>query len=139
MKGMIRMICNKCNSEIVEGEQCLHRGQLLCEDCYLEILEPPRTCDVAAVHGAKLARKLAGQVGTDGLTELQKNIYNYIKEEGPVTAEQIMNKLTISKQQLERNFAILRHCELVHGFRENGKILLKIWGDDTLGRMNLTD
>ncbi|SMC97683.1 hypothetical protein [Sporomusa malonica] len=133
------MICTKCNSEIPEGEQCLHRGQMLCEDCYLEMLEPPRTCDVAAVHGAKLARKMAGQEGTDGLTELQKNIYNYIKEEGPVTAEQIMNKFSLSKIQMERNFATLRHCELAHGFRDNGKVLIKIWGEDTQGKMDIAD
>lgn len=133
------MLCTKCNNEIPEGEQCLHRNQLLCEDCYLERLEPPRTCDVAAVHSAKLFRKMAGQEGTDGLTELQKSIYDYIKAEGPVTAEQIMNKFSLTKLQLERNFAILRHCELAHGFRENGKILIKLWGEDTLGKMNIAD
>ncbi len=133
------MICTKCNNEIPEGEQCLHRGHVLCEDCYVEILEPPRTCDVAAVHSAKSARKMAGQEGTDGLTELQKAFYNYIKAEGPVTAEQIMNKFSLSKLQVEKNFTILRHCELVHGFRENGKILIKVWGKDTLGKMNIED
>ncbi|WP_371381275.1 hypothetical protein [Sporomusa aerivorans] len=133
------MICNKCKHEIPEGEQCLHRGQMLCEDCYLQMLEPPRTCDVAAVHSAKLARKLAGQEGTDGLTELQKSIYNHIKTEGPVTAEQIMNKLGLTKLEWERNFATLRHCELAHGFRENGKVLIKVWGEDTLGKMNIAD
>ncbi|WP_211285073.1 hypothetical protein [Sporomusa acidovorans] len=117
----------------------MHRGQILCEDCYLEYLEPPRTCDVAAVHGAKMSRKLAGQDGTDGLTETQKNIYNYIKDEGPVTVEQIMSKFNLSKIQYERNFAVLRHCELAHGFRKNGKVMIKIWGKDTLGSMHLTD
>ncbi|WP_211289782.1 hypothetical protein SPSIL_033360 [Sporomusa silvacetica DSM 10669] len=133
------MICTKCNSEIPEGEQCLHHGKMLCEDCYLEVLEPPRTCDVAAVYGAKLARKMAGQEGSDGLTELQKNIYNYINETGSVTAEQIMNKFNLSKLQLERNFAVLRHCELAHGFIENGKKMIKVWGEDTLGKMNIAD
>ncbi|MBP2656656.1 MAG: hypothetical protein H6Q73_4225 [Firmicutes bacterium] len=133
------MICTKCNNEILEGEQCLHLGKMLCEDCYLEMLEPPRTCDVAAVHGAKLARKMAGQEGTDGLTELQKNIYNYIKEEGSVTAEQIMNNFRLSKLQMERNFTVLRHCELAHGYIENGKKMIKLWGEDTLGKMNIAD
>ncbi len=133
------MICTKCNAEIPEGEQCLHRGQLLCEDCYVEMLEPPRTCDVAAVHSAKTSRKIAGQEGTDGLTELQKEFYHYVKAEGPVTAEQIMNKLNLTKLQMEKNFAILRHCELVHGFRENGQIFIKIWEKDTLGRLNSED
>lgn len=133
------MICTKCNNEIPEGEQCTHRGKLLCEDCYLEMLEPPRTCDVAAVHGAKVARKMAGQEGTDGLTEMQKNIYNYIKDEGPVTVEQIMSKFSLSKYQYERNFAVLRHCELAHGYRDGGKVLIKIWEEGTLGTMKFAD
>jgi hypothetical protein len=136
---MTDMLCNKCNTEIPEGEQCSHRGQLLCEDCYLELLEPPRTCDVAAVHSAKVSRKMAGQEGTDGLTELQKGIYDFIKAEGPVTAEQIRSQFSLSKLQWERNFAILRHCELAHGFRADGKVLIKLWGEDTLGKMNLAD
>lgn len=133
------MICTKCNNEIPAGEECQHRGQLLCEDCYVEMLEPPRTCDVAAVHSAKMARKMTGQEGTDGLTEMQKDFYHYVKTEGPVTAEQIMNKLNLSKLQMEKTFAILRHCELVHGFRENGKVLIKIWENNTLGKINIDD
>lgn len=121
------MICTKCNIEISEGEQTLHRGQILCEDCYIELLDPPRTCDVAAVHSAKLARKMAGQEGTDGLTDIQKNIYNYIKAEGSVTHEQIMQQFSLSRLQLDKSFATLRHCELARASRENGKILLTLW------------
>ncbi|MDF2570405.1 MAG: hypothetical protein K0R55_2009 [Sporomusa sp.] len=133
------MICNKCNNEIPEGEQIKYRGQIICEDCYVEMIDPPRTCDVSAVHSAKVTRKLAGQEGTDGLTELQKNVYNFINIEGPVTGEQIMYKFSLSKLQMDKTFAVLRHCELAHGFRENGKIFFKVWGQDTLGKMNIED
>jgi len=50
-----------------------------------------------------------------------------------------LNKFSLSKLQMEKNFAILRHCELVHGFKENGKIMIKVWGEDTLGKMNIAD
>lgn len=131
------MICNKCNSEIPEGEQIKHRGQIICEDCYVEMIDPPRSCDVSAVHSAKMSRKMAGQEGTEGLTEIQKNVYNFIKAEGPVTGEQIMSQFSLSKLQFDKTFAVLRHCELAHGFRENGRILFKIWGQDTLGKMDI--
>ena len=131
------MICPKCNSEISTGEDIQFRGQTICEDCYVELLEPPRSCDVAAVHSAKVSRMAAGQEGTDGLTDLQKDIYNYIKAEGPVTHDQVLQKLGISRLQLEKNFAILRHCELLRAFRENGQVLLTIWTQGGLGEMKI--
>lgn len=133
------MICQKCNSEIPSGEEIKHRGQTLCEDCYVEILEPPRSCDVAAVYSAKSARRAAGQEGTDGLTDLQKDLYNYVKAEGPITHDQIMQKLNISRLQLDKNFAILRHCELLRAFRENGQVFVTIWTEGGPGELNLND
>ena len=133
------MICERCKDEILEGEQCEHMGQTLCEDCYIEAIEPPRTCDVTAVYSAKVARKMAGHEGTDGLTELQKDIYNYIKSDGPVTHEQMMRKFSLAKWQLEKNFATLRHCELVRGFRENGQIYVTVWEHKAQGEKELDD
>ncbi len=131
------MICKQCNNEIPEGEQMQYAGQIICEDCYVEMIEPPRTCDVAAVYSAKQARKMAGHEGTDGLTELQKDIYNFINTEGPVTHAQIMQKFGLSKLQLDKLFATLRHCELVRGFRDNGQIFITIWEKGGPGEMNL--
>lgn len=131
------MICERCKYEVPEGEQFEHMGQFLCEDCYIEAIEPPRTCDVAAVYSAKLARKMAGHEGTDGLTELQKEIYNFIKAEGSVTHDQIMRKFKLAKWQLEKNFATLRHCELVRGYRENNQIFVKVWEEGSPGELNI--
>lgn len=131
------MICERCQDPIPEGEQFDHMGKTLCEDCYIEAIEPPRTCDVTAVYSAKVARKQAGQVGTEGLTELQTDIYNYIKAEGPVTHEQIMTKFKLAKWQLEKNFAVLRHCELVRGFRQDGKVFVTIWQEGGPGELQI--
>lgn len=131
------MICERCQEEIPAGEQCEHMGQVLCEDCYIEAIEPPRTCDVTAVYSAKLSRQMAGQTGTDGLTELQRDIYNYIKDEGSVTHEQIMRKFSLAKWQLEKNFATLRHCELIRGYRENGKIFVTVWQEGGPGELKI--
>lgn len=65
------MICSKCQENIPDGEQMNYRGMILCEDCYVDAVSLPKACDVAAVHSAKLTRKLAGQEGTNGLTKLQ--------------------------------------------------------------------
>ena len=132
------MLCPKCNAEIPVGEEVKFRGQTLCEDCYIELLEPPRSCDVAAVHAAKSARRDAGQEGTEGLTALQKSIYDYVEAEGPVTHAQIMDKLNFSRLQLDKNFAILRHCELLRAFRQDGQIFVTIWTQGGLGEMKLS-
>lgn len=131
------MNCEKCNAQIPEDEQYHHAGKVLCEDCYIEFIEPPRTCDVTAVYSAKISRKMAGHVGTEGLTELQKDIYNFIKEEGPVTPDQILQKLKLEKWQLEKNFATLRHCELVSGYKENNQVYVKIWEKGSPGELKI--
>ncbi len=132
------MICARCRENIPEGEQFEHMGQVLCEDCYIEAIEPPRTCDVTAVYSAKVARRMAGQTGTDGLTELQKDIYNYVKAEGPVTHEQIMKKFKLAKWQLEKQFAVLRHCELLRGFREGGQVYVTVWEEGGPGELKMS-
>lgn len=133
------MICERCREKIDAGEQFAHMGKTLCEDCYIEAIEPLRTCDVAAVYSAKMARKAAGQEGTEGLSELQKDIYDYVKAEGPVTHEQIMKKFNLPKWQLEKNFATLRHCELLRGFREGGQVFVTVWEKGSPGEMEIGD
>ena len=46
------MQCERCKSLIPEGEQMELHGQILCEDCYMDLLSPPRICDPWAVHSA---------------------------------------------------------------------------------------
>jgi len=120
------MICARCGEEIPQGEEMNHMGQSLCEDCYIEAIEPPRTCDVTAVYSAKLARKLAGHEGTDGLTELQKEIYEYVKLNGKVTRENLEKKFQLPKWQLDKQFATLRHCELLRGTKIDGIVYILV-------------
>lgn len=118
------MKCEKCRDPISEGEQYNHDGEVLCEDCYLDAIEPPRTCDVAAVHSAKKTRALAGQTGVEGLTELQKNIYNFIQQQGKATKLELAEKFQLSERELEKQFAVLRHCELLKGRKEGNMVYI---------------
>lgn len=114
------MICQKCKAEIPEGEDLNLSGQTICEDCYVEAVSIPTTCDIAAVHSAKMTRKLAGHEGTDGLTDLQKEIYEYVKEKGKITPEDLASHFKLSILEVQRQFATLRHCELLKGTMING-------------------
>ena len=121
------MICSQCNAAIPADEEIQHRGQILCEDCYIERLEPPKTCDVAAVHSAKQARQQAGHEGSDGLTAPQKAVYEFVRASGLVTHQQIMDQLQLSRPQLDRIFATLRHCELLRACRQEGQVYVTLW------------
>ncbi len=133
------MNCQHCDDKISEEEQYIHMGKILCEDCYIQVIEPPRTCDVTAVYSAKMSRKLAGHVGTEGLTQLQKDIYNFIKEKGRATRAEISEKFKLNERQLENNFATLRHCELVSGFKENNQVYVRVWEKGTPGELSIGD
>lgn len=120
------MICTKCQEEIPQGEEMNYMGRILCEDCYVDAVSLPRTCDVSAVYSAKLSRKLAGQKGTQGLTELQKRIYEYVKINGRVTPEALANEFQLSASQVQREFTTLRHCELLKGTKMDGIVYILI-------------
>ena len=120
------MICTKCQEEIAQGEEMNYRGQVLCEDCYIEAVSVPKTCDVAAVYSAKKARQAAGQQGTEGLTDLQKEIYEYVKANGKVTPDSIAKQFNISTLELQKQFATLRHCELLKGTKIDGELYILV-------------
>jgi len=119
--------CARCGIEVAYEDSYSHRGQELCEDCYMGALQAQKTCDVAATQHAIKHRWAAGQTGTEGLLEIQKKIYEYIKKEGPVTRKQVMDYLNIPEWELDKQVAILRHCELVKGRKNKEGITLVLF------------
>ncbi len=112
------MKCDKCQQEIQENDVHKLREKDLCEDCYIASLHQPKPCDPMAVYGARKTREMLGQEGAEGLTERQQNIYEFIKERQKVTGPEIAENLQLPLEEIEKEFAILRHCELVRGFKE---------------------
>jgi len=118
------MRCDRCGCEISEDESYTYLGQTLCEDCYIDIRYPPKTCDPWAVYSATRSRESSGLKGAEGLTDLQKTIYEFIKSKEKVASEEVMKNLNISQPELQTQLAILRHCELVRGHKEGDKVYL---------------
>jgi len=124
------MECKRCKETIAKGEQRQHHGQIVCEDCYMDLLSPARTCDPWAVHSAQtFARKSGGSLE---LTEIQKKILEIVKEPGgaePGGAEPgvIVERLQIKPADLEREVAALRHMEKIRGELRQGKKFLIPW------------
>lgn len=118
------MKCDRCNEDIDKGEQRKHHGQLLCEDCYMDALSPPRACDPWAVYTAKsLERKGVSQE----VTEVQKKILKLLEETGGLEPQVIAEKLKIKISDLEREIAALRHMEKVRGELREGKRTILLW------------
>ena len=116
------MQCDICKEEIQENDKYEYYGKTMCEDCYIAALHRPRSCDPAAVSSAVHSRKQAGHTGTQGMTQLQKDIYEYVKEKGKVEKEELAKAFDLSPLDAEKQFAIMRHCELLKGLKEGQKI-----------------
>lgn len=118
--------CSRCGCEVDADEKHDYYGKILCEDCFLEALQPPKPCDPMAVQIATNTRLQLNQKGTEGLTAQQKKIYDYIKEKGKVTREELATAMDLPPWELEKQFAVLRHCQLVRGFKEGNQVYLTL-------------
>lgn len=74
--------CPACRKEISGVEYIKVNGRMICEECYLEEQQRIKFADPVAVRSKKLFRKMNGLEGTEGLTELQKAIYEFIVSSG---------------------------------------------------------
>jgi DNA-binding transcriptional ArsR family regulator len=56
------------------------------------------------------------------LSVLQKKIYETVAERGKISREELTSYLSLAPEALEREFAVLRHCELLRAFKEGGVV-----------------
>jgi hypothetical protein len=121
------MPCDRCGATIEPGDERAHRGQTLCEDCYMDACSPMRTCDPWAVHSAKMYEKLTER--PEALTPLQKDILDLLEAHGPLEPSALQQRLggrwTI--QELERDFSSLRHMEKVRGEKQGPRVVWRLW------------
>lgn len=120
------MLCEKCKEDISGEEIFSHGGKQYCEDCYIEVISVPTTCDPLAVRSARITRERSGHEGTEGLLPIQKKLYDYIQERGKATREQIAAEFMLDQKEMEKHFAVLRHCELVKGRKEGNIIYMTL-------------
>ena len=119
------MECDKCGDGIQDGDPRELHGQTLCEDCYMDALSPPRTCDPWAVHSAKSFIKEATR--EPELTARQTQILDILRETGGADVNTLLERLQIKLSELEREIASLRHMEKVRGELREGKKIIRPW------------
>ena len=112
--------CAKCGKTIEKQQGYEHQGTIYCEDCYMDILSPLKACDPWAVHSAQTF--LRGKDKLSTLTPLQRNIVNYLQEKGEATIEELIKDLCSTEEELRREFAVLRHMEILKATKKGNKI-----------------
>jgi len=112
------MICSKCTSDVPEQDIYEHAGQTLCEDCYIDTVSAPRTCDPWAVYTATRTKSKDDTLPSD----LQR-ILDMVAADGPVSLEQICSQLTLSEEEFRSSFSTLRHMELAQACKIEGQVL----------------
>ena len=120
------MKCARCGLEIEPGEEKEHQGQMVCEDCLMDLLSPVRACDPWSMHSAKSFEKHSK---TEVITPLQSRIMDILEKTGGITTRDLLKKLgeDLTVSQLEREFAVLHHMEKVGGENNGEEIVWLPW------------
>ncbi len=120
------MKCDRCSQTTQKDDQREHFGQMLCEDCYMDALSPVRTCDPWAAHSAKSFEQHNSDPAV--LNSTQTKIIQILKETGEIAPEALLHRMegNVTKPQLEREFATLKHMGRVGAEKRDGAIFLKI-------------
>jgi hypothetical protein len=112
--------CAKCDKKIEKQQGYEHQGKLFCEDCYMDILSPPKACDPWAVHSAQTFLRGKDKLAT--LVSLQLRLVNYLKQKGEATLEELIENLNLTEEELRREFAVLRHMEILRATKRGDRI-----------------
>ncbi len=118
------MKCEKCGDSMTPEDVREFAGRSLCDDCYLDAVAMPKTCDPWAVYSAKRTTSQETVLTTD-----QQRILDLIKNRGPLTLEQICRELNLSDEEFRNNFATLRHMELARGFKRGEQVCYTLFDD----------
>ena len=114
------MQCGKCGQEIEKDQGYEYRGKVYCEGCYMDILSPPKGCDPWAVYSAQGSLKGKDKFST--LTPRQINMVNYLRQKGEASMEEMVEKLNLTEETLKREFAVLRHMEILKAKKKADKV-----------------
>ena len=118
------MKCHQCQQAIPQNEHHEHTGNVLCEDCYIEVLSPTRFCDPWADYSAKSFEKHST---TTTLTGTQETLLCLIKEIGTVDPVDLIDRLQgkITPSEGERECATLLRLGKIKIENIEGKTIIR--------------
>ncbi|MEJ2241943.1 MAG: hypothetical protein P8Y18_07355 [Candidatus Bathyarchaeota archaeon] len=113
--------CAICGCDLSKNEIFVFHDKNLCEDCHMIETHPVKVCNPIPVFTAKKIGN-TDKDSTDILTDLQKAIHMYIKDNKKATIHQLCIKFNLTESNLTNQIAVLRHLELIKGKKEDNKI-----------------
>lgn len=118
------MNCSRCNRELSENQSYVYQGKVFCEDCLMDIGLSIKECDPWATFTDTSARKRHGETGTAGLTETEAKIYEFVRNKGRATRQEVMKSLGLSELDLKAQLLPLMHSELLKEHSEGDEMYL---------------
>lgn len=118
------MKCEKCNVELNPEDRKEMNGRILCEDCYIDALSPPKPCDPWAVYAAKSFVESGN--ANPSLNETQQRMIELLKTNGPSAPDDIASCLRLKPADVERDVATLRHMGKISGALIDGKRVIRL-------------
>jgi hypothetical protein len=115
------MQCSRCQRELTEVQSYVNKGKIYCEDCLMDIGLTVQECDPWATNIDTSGRKRHGEKGAAGMTELETQIYEYVKKRGQATRQEVMKDSGLSEKDLSLPLLPLMHAELVKERAEGGQ------------------
>ena len=119
------MECSKCAAVIEEGDEREHNHEILCEDCYMDVLSPTKFCDPWADYAAKSFVKSNPDFA---LSENQLLIMDVIRGHGEVDPFTLVEELKdkVSPEDGERECAALHRMGKILIQNNDGSVILKL-------------
>lgn len=118
------MQCSRCQRDISEEEAYVHQHKVFCEDCLMDIGLSVNQCDPWASYVDTRTRGRQGLKGAEGLTEMERKVYDLVKSRGQATRGEVMAALGLTETELRSQLIPLMHSELVKERSEAGQVYL---------------
>ena len=109
------MQCEKCGGAMEADEVREYKGKQICEDCYIDVLTPAKSCDPWATY-------TASRLEAQELTPQQEAILARIDQSGEATLEELLSATGLSEKDFMREFATLHHMELAGAAQRPGNL-----------------
>ncbi len=119
------MECNKCEVAISDGDEREHKREILCEDCYIDVISPAIVCDPWADY---TARSFYENTPNIGLNANQSLIMKALKECGEIDPIFLIGKLKdqITSEDCVKGFTALHQMGKINVETKDRKTLIKL-------------
>jgi len=127
----MKLECERCGACVDEEDSYELGNERVCEDCYFDSAMPHGPCDPVAQSGVDKFSEAYGEVKPEELLEMQRDVYEFIKENGKVTSTEVLRKFGMRQSELTSILIVLRRFKLTKGAKIDGEAYCVQWDYET--------